>query len=71
MQYGYGKQVEEWKTMAVITLSIDFSEENSYEKKDLNLLLFAAHNMTQEPGLCAAQANPCDDGPCPDCRHRQ
>ncbi|MEK4326320.1 AraC family transcriptional regulator [Paenibacillus sp. FSL R7-0312] len=47
-QYGYRKQVEEWKTMAVITLSIDFSEESSYEKKDLNLLLFAAHNMTQE-----------------------
>lgn len=47
-QYGYGRQTEEWKTMAVITLSIDFSEESSYEKKDLNLLLFAAHNMIEE-----------------------
>lgn len=47
-QYGYGRQAEEWKTMAVITLSIDFSEESSYEKQDLNLLLFAAHNMIEE-----------------------
>lgn len=47
-QYGYGRQAEEWKTMAVITLSIDFSEESNYEKKDLNLLLFAAHNMMEE-----------------------
>lgn len=46
--YGYQSQVNEWKTMAVITLSIDFSEETSYEKKDLHLLLFAAHNMIEE-----------------------
>lgn len=47
-QFGYHKQLEEWKTMAVITLSIDFAEDSSYEKKDLNLLLFAAHNMIEE-----------------------
>jgi AraC-like DNA-binding protein len=47
-QFGYHKQLEEWKTMAVITLSIDFADDSSYEKKDLNLLLFAAHNMIEE-----------------------
>lgn len=47
-QYGYHTQMEEWRTMAVITLSIDFSEDTSYEKKDLHLLLFAAHNMIEE-----------------------
>jgi AraC-like DNA-binding protein len=47
-QFGYHKQLEEWKTMAVITLSIDFAEDSSYEKKDLNLLLFAAHNIIEE-----------------------
>ncbi|RUT46195.1 AraC family transcriptional regulator [Paenibacillus anaericanus] len=47
-QFDYHTQVEEWKTMAVITLSIDFSEDTSYEKKDLNLLLFAVHNIIEE-----------------------
>ncbi|MFD1904162.1 hypothetical protein ACFSQ7_08995 [Paenibacillus rhizoplanae] len=40
-QYGYGKQVKEWKTMAVITLSIDFSEENSYEKKRTSICCYS------------------------------
>ncbi|MEF2965453.1 AraC family transcriptional regulator [Paenibacillus sp. M1] len=47
-QFGYGRQIREWKTMAVITLSIDFSDNSAYEKKDLNLLLFAANNMIEE-----------------------
>lgn len=47
-QYGYQTVVEEWKTMAVITLSIDFPTQSSYDKKDLHLLLFAAHNMIEE-----------------------
>lgn len=47
-QFNYHTQLEEWKTMAVITLSIDFPEDSSYEKKDLNLLLFAAHNIIEE-----------------------
>lgn len=32
-QFGYQTQLEEWKTMAVITLSIDYAEDSSYEKK--------------------------------------
>ncbi|MHA6533250.1 helix-turn-helix domain-containing protein [Paenibacillus sp. BAC0078] len=47
-QFGYRAQTLEWQTMAVITVSIDFSEENSYQKKDLSLLLFAVHNMIEE-----------------------
>ncbi|OKP96142.1 AraC family transcriptional regulator [Paenibacillus sp. P46E] len=47
-QFGYQTQLEEWQTMAVITTSIDFSEENNYQKKDLSLLLFAVHNMIEE-----------------------
>lgn len=47
-QFGYHTQIEEWRKMAVITLSIDFPEDSSYEKKDLNLLLFAVHNMIEE-----------------------
>lgn len=47
-QFGYAAQLQEWKTMAVITLSIDCYENYAYEKEDLNLLLFAAHNMIEE-----------------------
>ncbi|WP_151737035.1 helix-turn-helix domain-containing protein [Paenibacillus tengchongensis] len=47
-QFGYREQVEEWQTMAVIILSIDYAGEDGYEKKDLNLLLFAAQNMIEE-----------------------
>lgn len=47
-QFGYQSQLQEWKTMAVMTLSIDFSEDSRYEKKDLNLLLFAVHNIIEE-----------------------
>ena len=47
-QFGYHTQLLEWKTMAVVTLSIDYGEDSRYEKRDLNLLLFAAHNMIEE-----------------------
>ncbi|GIO41055.1 AraC family transcriptional regulator [Paenibacillus apis] len=47
-QFGYGRQLQDWKTMAVITLSIDSYENSAYEKEDLNLLLFATHNMIEE-----------------------
>lgn len=47
-QFGYQSQLQEWKTMAVMTLSIDFSEGSRYDKKDLNLLLFAVHNIIEE-----------------------
>lgn len=47
-QFGYGGQIQDWKTMAVITLSIDSYENSAYEKEDLSLLLFATHNMIEE-----------------------
>lgn len=47
-QFGYDKQIQDWKTMAVVTLSIDSYENSAYEKEDLSLLLFAAHNMIEE-----------------------
>ncbi|WP_438348689.1 AraC family transcriptional regulator [Paenibacillus sp. FA6] len=47
-QFGYHSQLLEWKTMAVVTLSIDYGEDSRYEKRDLNLLLYAAHNMIEE-----------------------
>lgn len=47
-QFGYTKHVEEWKTMSVITLQIDSIDHTRYEKRDMELLLFAAHNMIEE-----------------------
>nr|WP_191296938.1 AraC family transcriptional regulator [Paenibacillus sp. PL91] len=48
IQFGYGTQLSEWKTMAAITLQIDFSDNSRYSKSDLELLLFAVHNMVEE-----------------------
>lgn len=47
-QFGYGMQLNEWKTMAAITLQIDFLDNSRYSKNDLELLLFAVHNMIEE-----------------------
>ncbi|MZQ84056.1 helix-turn-helix domain-containing protein [Paenibacillus sp. 5J-6] len=47
-QFGYTKHVDEWKTMSVITLQIDSIDNTRYEKRDMELLLFAAHNMIEE-----------------------
>ncbi|MBA2940210.1 AraC family transcriptional regulator [Paenibacillus sp. CGMCC 1.16610] len=47
-QFGYTKHMEEWKTMSVITLQIDSIDNTRYEKRDMELLLFAAHNMIEE-----------------------
>lgn len=47
-QHGYKDQIDEWQTMAVIALALDFADDSAYEKKDLNLLLFAAQNMIEE-----------------------
>ena len=47
-QFGYSKQLHEWKQLAAITLQIDFPENSRYTKQDLDLLLFAAHNMIEE-----------------------
>lgn len=48
MQFGYSSQLSEWKMMAAITLQIDFLEKSRYSKSDLELLLFAVHNMIEE-----------------------
>lgn len=47
-QFGYDKQVGEWSSMAVITLQIDSIDNTRYEKRDLELLLFAIHNIIEE-----------------------
>ncbi|NIK79090.1 AraC-like DNA-binding protein [Paenibacillus castaneae] len=48
IQFGYGTQLEEWRTMAAITLQIDFLDNSRYSKDDLELLLFAVHNIVEE-----------------------
>ncbi|WP_159882107.1 helix-turn-helix domain-containing protein [Paenibacillus puerhi] len=47
-QFGYGAHSESWKTMAVITLQIDSIDNTRYERRDLDLLLFAVHNIIEE-----------------------
>ena len=47
-QFGYTKHIEEWKTMSVITIQIDSIDNTRYEKRDMELLLFAVHNMIEE-----------------------
>ncbi|WP_246309918.1 AraC family transcriptional regulator [Paenibacillus alginolyticus] len=47
-QFGYNKHIEEWKTMSVITMQIDSIDNTRYEKRDIELLLFAVHNMIEE-----------------------
>lgn len=47
-QFGYGKQISDWKYISAITLQIDFRENSRYAKQDLDLLLFAVHNMIEE-----------------------
>ncbi|WP_241674602.1 AraC family transcriptional regulator [Paenibacillus luteus] len=47
-QFGYSQQFKAWRTMAAITLQIDFPDHSRYSKNDLELLLFAVHNMLEE-----------------------
>lgn len=47
-QYGYWPHVRSWQTMAVITLQIDTLEHTRYDRRDLDLLLFAITNMMEE-----------------------
>ncbi|MEW9702517.1 AraC family transcriptional regulator [Paenibacillus sp. SI8] len=47
-QYGYGPQVSDWHTMSVLTLQIDSIDNTRYERRDLELLLFAVHNIIEE-----------------------
>ncbi len=48
VQYGYGPQMERWRTMSVLTIQIDTLEGTRYGKNDLDLLLFAAQNIVEE-----------------------
>lgn len=47
-RFGYEEQLRTWTSMAVITLRIDSLEETRYDKRDMDLLLFAVHNMIEE-----------------------
>lgn len=47
-RFGYERQLEEWRTIVALTLQIDSLEGTRYEKKDMELLLFAIHNMIEE-----------------------
>lgn len=46
--FGYAKQAEAWEHLAVFTLQIDLLDQTRYGPKDLDLLLFAIHNMIEE-----------------------
>ncbi|MCM3633387.1 helix-turn-helix domain-containing protein [Paenibacillus camelliae] len=47
-QFGYSSQLESWNTMAAITIQIDFHPSSSHSIKDIDLLLFALHNVVEE-----------------------
>ncbi|SDD38302.1 Helix-turn-helix domain-containing protein [Paenibacillus sp. UNCCL117] len=47
-QFGYGVHSRSWASMAVITLQIDSIDNTRYERRDLDLLLFAIHNIIEE-----------------------
>lgn len=47
-RFGYGTQLQDWKRMAVLTLQVDSLEGTRYEKRDMELLLFAVHNIIEE-----------------------
>ncbi|REK63241.1 MAG: AraC family transcriptional regulator [Cohnella sp.] len=47
-RFGYGERIRSWELKAVLTLQIDSLEQTGYEKRDLELLLFAVQNMTEE-----------------------
>jgi AraC-like DNA-binding protein len=47
-QFGYGAQLDQWKSMATVALQIDYSEDSRYSRGDQELLLFAVHNMLEE-----------------------
>lgn len=47
-QFGYGKQLEQWHTMAGMTIQIDFHAASSHTIQDIDLLLFALHNVVEE-----------------------
>lgn len=47
-QFGYGKQLEQWHKMAGMTIQIDFHAASSHTIQDIDLLLFALHNVVEE-----------------------
>jgi AraC-like DNA-binding protein len=47
-RFGYGEQLEKWRTMVILTLQVDTLEGTRYEKRDMDLLLFAIHNIIEE-----------------------
>ncbi|SFT05049.1 helix-turn-helix domain-containing protein [Paenibacillus sp. BC26] len=47
-RFGFSAQLEEWHSMAVVTLQIDSLDETRYGKQDIELLLFAVQNMIEE-----------------------
>ncbi|MBE1443999.1 helix-turn-helix domain-containing protein [Paenibacillus sp. OAS669] len=47
-QLGFIEKLSDWKVMSVITIQIDTLDNTSYEKDDLDLLLFAVSNIAEE-----------------------
>lgn len=47
-QFGYTNQLEQWHTMSGITIQIDFDAASSHTIQDIDLLLFALHNVVEE-----------------------
>jgi len=47
-RFGYGEQLSQWKSIVTLTLQIDSLEGTRYSKKDMELLLFAIHNIIEE-----------------------
>ncbi|RUS45023.1 helix-turn-helix domain-containing protein [Cohnella sp. AR92] len=46
--FGYGDRLAGWSQMAVMTLQLDSLDQTRYERRDIDLLLFAVHNMIEE-----------------------
>lgn len=47
-QDGYGPHLQAWQSKAVITLQIDTLDKARFGRNDLDLLLFAVHNVMEE-----------------------
>lgn len=48
MLYGFGDQLAGWRHMVVLAIQIDTLDNTRYDKRDLDLLFFALHNMIEE-----------------------
>ena len=47
-QFGFTKQLEQWHTLATLTIQIDYHPGSSHTVQDSDLLLFALHNVIEE-----------------------